>query len=327
MTSNPSLEAHPKQVRSIMGEFEGRALSLDSLTKVTGCLSEMIEEAVKLILECKEDIRNYPDLSGLVDEYFDTSLKTLEFFIALEKCLGRAHRSQLRIQMVLQHFEEEDGVIGTRYERTLEELKELEAAGDPFTEELTIIFQSVSRQQKEMLEKVKLWRKKLGKKIKQSHAWRKVSDVVFAITYAAVLICSIVAAALAAPPVAHALAAARSISFGSMGAWIDDKLKKYENNMKAQDKVHNEVESITRVTIIELENIRVLIKRLKIQIEGLLDAADSAINKEAMKIGIGEIKEKQGVFNKKVADLGAQVDSCIQHISEARTLVVQSIVR
>ncbi|XAR72836.1 hypothetical protein NMG60_11019610 [Bertholletia excelsa] len=327
MTSNPSLEAHPKQVRSIMGEFEGRALSLDSLTKVTGCLSEMIEEAVKLILECKEDIRNYPDLSGLVDVFFDTSLKTLDFFTELEKCLGRAHRSQLHIQMVLQHFEEEDGVGDTRYERTLEELKKLEAAGDPFTEELARMFDSVSTQQKEMLEKVKLRREKLDKKIKQIRAWRKVSNVVIAITYAAVLICSIVAAALAAPPVAQALAAATTIPFVSMGAWIDSQLKIYEDNMKNQDKVHNEVESSTRVTIIELENIWVLIKRLKTQIEGLLDAADLAIDKGAMKIGIREIKEKQGVFNKKVADLGAQVDSCIQHISEARNLVVQSIVR
>ncbi|KAI3970984.1 hypothetical protein MKX01_024631 [Papaver californicum] len=86
-----------------------RALSLDSLKKVTGCLLEMNEEVVKIILDCKQDIWKNQQLFELVEEYFENSLQTLDFCTALEKCLKKARDSQLLIHVALQQFEEEDG--------------------------------------------------------------------------------------------------------------------------------------------------------------------------------------------------------------------------
>ncbi|KAK2987937.1 hypothetical protein RJ640_003415 [Escallonia rubra] len=51
-------------------------------------------------------------------------------------------------------FEEEDGVEENRYTRTLEELRNFKAAGDPFTEDFFQIFQFVYMQQMLMLEKL-----------------------------------------------------------------------------------------------------------------------------------------------------------------------------
>ncbi|KAK8568273.1 hypothetical protein V6N13_106206 [Hibiscus sabdariffa] len=306
---------------------EVRALSFDSLKEVTGCLLEMNQEVVKVILECKKDIWKNHELFELVEEYFENSLQTLDFCSALEKCLKRARDGQLLILMALQQFEEESGARGSKYTRTLEELKNFKAAGDPFTEEFFQIFQSVYRQQIAMLEKLQMRKNKLDKKLKSIHAWRKVSSMIFVATFAAVLICSIVAAAMAAPPVAAALAAATSIPLGSMGKWIDSLWRNYENALKGQKEVVTSMQAGTYVAIKDLDNIRVLVDRLEIKIEALLQNADFAIEQEAVKIGIDEIKKKLGVFMKNVEELGQQADICSRDIRRARTVVLQRIIK
>ncbi|KAI3929180.1 hypothetical protein MKX01_006416 [Papaver californicum] len=96
-------------INTLATGVEVRALSLDSLKKVTGCLLEMNEEIVKIILDCKQDIWKNQQLFELVEEYFENSLQTLDLCTALEKCLKKARDSQLLIHVALQQFEEEDG--------------------------------------------------------------------------------------------------------------------------------------------------------------------------------------------------------------------------
>ncbi|GAB4837937.1 hypothetical protein Ancab_027465 [Ancistrocladus abbreviatus] len=306
---------------------EVRALSFDSLKEVTECLLEMNQEVVKVILECKKDIWKNQELFELVEEYFENSLQTLDFLTALEKCLKRVKDSQLLIMVALQQFEDEDAAGENRYSRTLEELKNFKAAGDPFTEEFFQIFQSVYRQQISLLEKLQLRKNKLDKKIKQIHVWRKVSSIIFVATFAAVLICSVVAAAVAAPPVASALAAAAAIPLGSMGKWIDSLWKNYENALKGQKEVISTMQVGTYIAIKDLDNIRVLIDRLEIEIESLLKSSEFAIVEGAVKLGIEEIKKKLGVFMKNVDALGVQADMCSRDIRRARTVVLQRIIK
>lgn len=128
-------------------------------------------QVVKVFLECKKDIWKSQELFDLVEDYLESSLQTLDFCSALDKCLKRARDAQLLIHVALQHFEEDDGSEaggqnrGSRYARTLEELGRFKAAGDPFTEEFFEIFQSVYRQQALMLQKLQIRRKKLDKKL------------------------------------------------------------------------------------------------------------------------------------------------------------------
>ncbi|KAE8725629.1 UPF0496 protein 1 [Hibiscus syriacus] len=284
-------------------------------------------EARALSFDSLREIWKNQELFELVEEYFENSLQTLDFCSALEKCLKRARDSQLLILMALQQFEEESEVGGSKYVRTLEELRNFKAAGDPFTEEFFQIFQSVYRQQIAMLEKLQQRKNKLDKKLKYIHAWRKVSSMIFVATFAAVLICSVVAAAMAAPPVAATLAAATSIPLGSMGKWIDSLWRNYENALKGQKEVITSMQAGTYVAIKDLDNIRVLVDRLEIEIEALLQNADFAIEQEAVKIGIDEIKKKLGVFMKNVEDLGQQADICSRDIRRARTVVLQRIIK
>ncbi|KAJ0959926.1 hypothetical protein J5N97_000303, partial [Dioscorea zingiberensis] len=222
-------------ITTLAAGVEVRALSFDSLK----------EEVVKVILECKKDIWKNQELFELVEEYFENSLQTLDFCTALEKCLKRARDSQLLILVALQQFEEETEVGGSRYTRTMEELKNFKTAGDPFTEEF---FQICLRSC--------IFRKnKLDKKLKYINAWRKVSSIIFVATFAAVLICSVVAAAMAALP--------RCSSSGCCDFY------------PPQCRVG------TYVAIKDLDSIRVLIDRLEIEIQSLMDNASFAIEQEA----------------------------------------------
>ncbi|KAL5562599.1 hypothetical protein UlMin_032346 [Ulmus minor] len=323
-----NLQARTNQIINTLAVgVEVRALSFESLKEVTECLLEMNQEVVKVILECKKDIWKNQELFELVEEYFENSLQTMDFCTALEKCLKRARDTQLLLSVAIQQFDDETEVGSSHYVRTLEELKNFKAAGDPFTAEFFQLFQSVYKQQTSMLEKLQSRKSKIDKKLKSIHAWRKVSSIIFVATFAAVLICSVVAAAMAVPPVAAALAAATSVPVGSMGKWIDSLWKKYEDALKGQKEVISSMQVGTYVAIKDLDNIRLLIDRLEVEIEALLKNADFAIEAEAVKLGIEEIKKKLGSFMKNVEELGVQADICSRDIRRARTVVLQRIIK
>ncbi|PKA65946.1 UPF0496 protein 1 [Apostasia shenzhenica] len=338
MTFDTTLQQRMSRAISTLAMgVEVRSLSFDSLKEVTGCLLEMNQEVVKIILDCKKDIWKTPELFDLVEEYFENSLQTLDFCTALERCLKRARDSQLLIHLALQRFEEEDNhdadaVAGgrgrKRYEKTLEDLKLFKAAGNPFTGEFFREFQGVYMQQLSMLEKLQLRKTRLDKKLKSVHAWRKVSCIIFAAAFASVLICSVVAAAVAAPPVAAALAAASAIPLGSMGKWFDSLLKDYENALRGQKEVMSSMQAGAFIAIKDLDSMRVLIDRLEIQISGLIESAEFALEEAAaVKIGVEEMKKKLAAFMKSIEDLGEHADRCSRDIRKARTVVLQRIIR
>lgn len=314
-------------ISALADGVELRSLSFESLKQITECLLEMNQEVVKVILTCKKDIWKSQELFELVEEYFENSLQTLDFCAALEKCIQRARDSQLLILVALQQFEEEAKLPGNSYERTLQELKAFKAAGDPFTEEFYQIFQSVYKQQILMLEKLQIRKQKLDKKFKHVHTWRKVTGTIFVATFAAVLICSVVAAAIAAPHVAAVLAAAATIPIGSMGKWVDSLWKNYEDVLKGQKELISSMQAGTFVAIKDLDSIRLLIDRLEIEIKALIQTAEFAIEVEAVNEAIEEIKKRLGVFMKNVEDLGVQADTCSRDVRKARTVVLQRIIR
>ncbi|KAF2290011.1 hypothetical protein GH714_040157 [Hevea brasiliensis] len=281
---------------------EVRALSFDSLKEVTECLLEMNQEVVKVILECKKDIWKNQELFELVEEYFENSLQTLDFCTALEKCLKRARDSQLLILVAIQQFEEESEAGGNRYVKTLEGLKNFKTSGDPFTEEFFQIFQSVYRQQILMLEKLQLRKNKLDKKLNRGSS------------YGCPSCCSCSCCCNINPSRVN-------------GKWIDSLWKNYENALKGQKELISTMQVGTYVAVKDLDNIRVLIDRLEIDIEALMLNAEFAIEEEAVKVAIEEIKKKLEAFMKHVEELGVQADTCSRDIRRARTVVLQRIIK
>ncbi|KAJ0247277.1 UPF0496 protein [Hirschfeldia incana] len=323
------LQARTSHVISTLATgVEVRALSFDSLKEVTECLLEMNQEVVKVILDCKKDIWKNQEMFDLVEDYFENSLKTLDFCAALEKGLRKARDSQLLILIALQQFEDESLVEGcSGYEKTLELLKNFKDAESPFNEDFFKMFQSVYTHQILMLEKLQHRKNKIDKKLKCIHTWRKLSSIIFVATFATVLICSFVAAAMAAPPMASALAAATAVPLGSMGKWIDSLWKNYENVLKGQREVISSMQAGTYVAVKDLDNIRVLIEQLEIEIRGMVKCAEFAVEHEAVKLGIDEIKKRLEVFKKNVEELGVQTDLCSRDIRRARTVILQRIIK
>ncbi|GMJ07937.1 hypothetical protein like AT2G18630 [Hibiscus trionum] len=309
-----------------------QSLSFDSLKQVTGCLLETNQEVVRIILECQTDIWKNPDLFSLVEEYFENSKKTLEFCTALENCLKRARNNQLIIQLAVTYFNEEAGLqVGDgerKFVKTLEELRKFREAEEPFTKEFFILFDSVRRQQELMLRKLLARKRKLDKKLKSLKTWRRVANVLFVATFVSVLIFSVVAAAIAAPPVVTALAAALAVPIGSVGKWCNWLWKRYENELKGQKELIIGMEIGSRIAIYDLENIRVLISRLEIEMEPLFYNADFALREEdALKLAIDEIKRKLEAFMTTIEDLGRQADACSRDIRMARAVVLQKMMK
>jgi hypothetical protein len=292
----------------------------------------MNQDVVKVILESKEDIWNNRELFGLVEEYFENSVKTMEFCAALESSLKRAQNSQLIIQFAIKQFEEEvemqDGAVEKKFVKTLEGLQKFKAAGDPFTPQFFALFQSVSEQQVSMLKKLQSRKKKLDKKMKSMKTWRRVSNVLFVSVFVSVLIMSVVAAAVAAPPVLTALAGAMAVPVGSVGKWCNMLWNRYEKALKEQKELVRSMQVGTFVTINDMDSIRVLVIKLQMGIQSLLDNADFAIREEdAVKLVIDEIKKKMAVFMEIIEDLAAHADKCNRDISLARTMILNRILK
>ncbi|KAE9606727.1 hypothetical protein Lal_00026043 [Lupinus albus] len=319
-------------ISSLAHGVEIRSLSMDSLKEVTGSLLEMNQEVVKVILECKQDIWNKKDkeLFSLVNDFFDNSLHTLDFCNALEKCLKRARGKQVIVKSAITYFEEEsqNGVEGSVYLKTLQELKSFKDAEDPFTGEFYSLFHTVYKQQASMLKKLQIKKRKLDKKLKSLKTLRRVSNAIFVAAFVSVLIISVVAAAVAAPPVVAALAGAFPVPIGSVGNWCNSLFTKYETALKGQREVISSMQVGAYITLTDLDNIRVSIDKLEIEIESLLQNAEFALrNEDAVRLVINEIKKKIDTFAEIIESLSEQADKCSRQIRRARTVVLQKIIQ
>ncbi|KAK7824484.1 upf0496 protein [Quercus suber] len=268
---------------------------------------------------------------SLVEIYFDNSQKTLEFCTALENCLKRTRDNQLMmIQLAVSHFEEEvgDGVDGEKYVKTLQELRKFKAAGDPFTEGFFELFQSVYIQHLSMFSKLQQRKGTLDKKLKSVKTWSTVSNVIFVSAFVSVLIFSVVAAALAAPPVVTALAAALAVPMGPVGKWCNSLWKRYETALKGQREVISTMQVGTFVTMKDLESIRVLVSKVEIKVESLMQNADFALREEeVVKFAMDEIKKKLEEFMDDIQKLSQHGDKCSREITRARTVLLRKIMK
>ncbi|GER35718.1 hypothetical protein STAS_12012 [Striga asiatica] len=330
-----------RAIHSIAVGSDVRSLSLESLSQVTECLLETNQEVVRIILRHKRDVWRNKDLSDLVDDYFENSLLTLDFCAALDACLARASRIESVVSIALRRFEEEhhhrSPVPETpdpagKYSKTLAELRNFAAAGDPFTEDFFRVFNSVYSNQLLILQRLQAKKRKLDGKLRKLKVWRKVSNAIFVAAFASVLICSVVAAAVTAPPVLTALAAAAAVPLGSMGRWLNSIWKNCERDLTAQREIVGSMQIGSYIVIKDLEGIRALVDKFRIELESLLADAEFADrggveeDEVAVVIAVEEIKKKLSGFIKTIRDLGEHANKCTQETRMARTLILRKII-
>ncbi|CAK7339513.1 unnamed protein product [Dovyalis caffra] len=326
-----SLQEKTNKVINSLGTANLHLGSLSSFKVVTNCLLEVNQDVVKFILESKEDIWNNPELFALVDEYFKSSIETMEFCTELESCVTNARTSQMIIRAAIDHFEKEvelqEGVSEKKCVKTLEELQKFMVSGNPFTPNFFLLFQSVYEQQVSMLKKLQFHKRKLDKKLKSMTVWRRVSNVLFASLFVTVMIFAVVGAAITAPPVVTALTAALADPMASVGRWCNLLWRRYENALKAQKVLVNAFQVGTFITIKDMESIRILVSKLEMEIKSLLQNADFAIREEdVVKLAIDEIKKKMAVFMETLEDVAAHAHRCSRDILVGRIMISQRII-
>lgn len=285
----------------------------------------MNQEVVNILIESKEDIWNNAELFSIVKDFFDLSLLTLDFCTSLEDCLKTARHSLSFIHIAINQFDEDND-----YLRTLEQFKKFEALDGPFSDEFFDLFQSVYRQQLLMLKKLQVQKGRADRKLKNAKTWRKLTNVIFVITFSTVLICSVVAAAVAAPPLVIALAAAASVPLGSMGKWVNSLWKKYESELKSQREMISAMRMGNYIVIKDLDNIKALVDKLGVEMEGLVQNAQFAIREEeeeAVVVAVEEMKKTVNEFAKTIDELSDHSNKCSRDVRRARSVIVQKITK
>lgn len=318
-------------LNSIAVNMDPRSLSLDSLREVTLCFLDMNQGVVNFILESKKDIWKDPDLFDLVKDYLESSIHIMNFCSSLDDSLERARTSQSIILVALTKFENEssgnEGDSKLLFSETLEQLKSFKAAGDPFTAKFFSSFHTVYLQQEALLMKLKSKKSKLDKKLSRVKTWKRVSNIIFATVFVSAIICSIVAAAVTAPPIVTALAAAASVPLGTVGKWINSMWKKYEDELKREREILTSMQAGSFVVIQDLEHIRVLANKLQIIVEGLLHSADFAIKgTDAVASAMEEVKKNVNGFSETIEVLSQHAKKCNQDIRMARAVILRKIV-
>ena len=154
-----------------------------------------------------------------------------------------------------------------------------------------------------------------------------MSNAIFVAAFVSVLIFSVVAAAIAAPPVVTALAGALAVPIGSVGKWCNSLFKRYETALKGQRELISSMQVGSYITLVDLKNIRLRIDQLEIKIESMLQSSDFALrNEDAVKFAIDEIKKNIDIFAETIEALSKQADECSRQIRMARTVVVKKII-
>ncbi|CAK9147300.1 unnamed protein product [Ilex paraguariensis] len=296
-SDHESLNSKPQQrttrvISTIAGGVQIRSLSLYSLREVPGYLLENNEEVVNAVLGHKKEIWENPELVDLVKDYFESSPSD----------------RQAIVQAALNQFDEEhtEGFPGEKssYSKTLPEFKNIQVAADSFDDEFFSSFQSVYQRQWKLLHKLQVEKDKLDRKLNSKIAWRKASNVLFGVTFVAVLICSVVAAAMSAPPVVTALAAAASASLGSTGKWLDSTWTNCVKVIEEQKEIIRLIHVHTEYYAIEgLKTIGELVNKLE-ELKSLWGVIDHGLKKEAAVVMVvNEISKKQDVFVRTVGEL------------------------
>ncbi|XP_030445006.2 UPF0496 protein At4g34320-like [Syzygium oleosum] len=165
-----------------------------------------------------------------------------------------------------------------------------------------------------MLENLQIKKKEIDEKLKSIRTWAIVSNIILVATFQALLIYTVMTAAVVAPPFTAASVAAVAFPMDSVGKWIDSLWKNYEDILEGEKEVITSMQAGTFVTLQVLDTIRVLIDRLEVQIKSLLHIADFAIEggPEAVKLGIEDIRKKLRDFVKDVEELEKQADMCFR---------------
>ncbi|PWA92319.1 hypothetical protein CTI12_AA079820 [Artemisia annua] len=180
---------------------------------------------------------------------------------------------------------------GGDYLGTLDYLKRFEGCEGMFSEEFFDLFHAVYARQVKMLKKLQVQKEKVDKKMRNVETWRRL---------------------------------------WSMGKWVNSLWKKYEMELKGQRELINAMSWGSFIVIKDLDNIKALVDKLGVEMEGLVRNAQFAINEEeqeAVGVAVDEMKTTVNDFAKTIDELSDYSDTCCRDVRNARSVIVRKITK
>lgn len=310
-------------------ERPGQGVSFKSLKDVTTSLLEVDNEVVHVILAYKEDVWANKELMDLVTEYLNTSLEALDFCGVLEKCVQQTRDNlELHLQVAINHMPADHEPTREQSASVLKELEGFVSAANPFSEDFSKQFMTVYQRHLEMQNKLQVKKKKLDSKLRSVRGWMKVSNIILGATCAAVLLCRVIADAIAAPRVAVDLAEESRKPGRGMGSWLKPLCRKYEQ-IRAQAAIIEDASKGTFVAIQDLNNIKASVERLKNETAAITRnirfGEDRRHDPYSLQVAVEAIRRKQAAFIDQLEDLRETVIQSRGRINRARTVVLVRI--
>ncbi|KAF5463926.1 hypothetical protein F2P56_014049 [Juglans regia] len=288
---------------------EPQLVSSDSIKEIVKCLYEMDREMANFNLKCREDIWNNQEFFSLLKDYFQNSLRALDFCTALEDCLERTRDNLSIVQSA----------------NTLQELRQFRDAEDPFTNEFSQLLRSVSEQHELMLDKLKPWKTKLDKKLETVQPRSIVFIVIFVFSGLFVLALMVVPAGIKAPAWANPLASALAVPIFPVckSLW-----GRYQSALEGKKGVISSMRYGTLTAKKDLGNIEALIRKLRNETRSILDNVDLALGEEVeVTLVIDEIQKKLEMFMNTAQNLRDNGDRCSGNSVSRRKSVLRSMFR
>ncbi|KAM5548986.1 UPF0496 protein [Rosa sericea] len=316
---------------------------LDRFKQCLMYLTHSNEKMVRVILSCKKQILEAEGVQArmvmtaneklldqfLIKEYFNNSLQTLQLCrLELQDFINSAREVHSRITDVL-----ERGVS--------KKLNESEKKYHRSAEAVVAKVKSLREQHRDMLDKLKDRIQEFDKKLELTRTLKKVVNVVFIGMLSGLFVCTIMAAAMAAPPVASAVTShpciAGVVAGGAVGYafssvlkegqhWLLTLIQGYESTLEAHKGVIHSMEAGTRDAIKELDDImchvnKVIAKGNDPVLSNLSSANDEGRVDVVDQEEVTSILEKLAEFGKEIEELDERREQCLRVIEMARDKV------
>ncbi|PRQ60823.1 hypothetical protein RchiOBHm_Chr0c38g0503041 [Rosa chinensis] len=321
-----------------------RSTGLDRFKQCLKYLTHSNEKIVRVILSCKKQIVEAEGVGArmvmtaneqlldqfLIKEYFNNSLQTLQLCrLELQDFINSAREVHSCITDVVLDWE------------VSKKLNESQKMYHRSAEAVVAKVKSLRDQHRDMLDKLKDRIVKFDRKLELTRTLKKVVNVVFMGMLSGLFVCTIMAAAMAAPPVASAMTShpciAGVVAGGAVGYafsavlkegqhWLLTFIQGYKSTLEAHTGVIKSMEAGTRDAIKELDDIMCHVNKViakgndpvlsnlsSTNDEGRVDVVDQEVT---------SILEKLAEFGKEIEELDEKREQCLRVIETARDKVL-----
>ncbi|XP_072959094.1 UPF0496 protein At2g18630-like [Typha angustifolia] len=256
-------------------------------------------------IEFKQVVSENPTTLSFVVNYIKHLITIFNSIATLKQCLDEAAQCQVTMSGAMQCYDMEKNNNNNnnnnnknrkkKYRKILAKLKEQSKTARSLLADInTAELQALCSQQRSLVKALHERKHEIKKKLKITKKWRKVWNVAYTIAFMLFLTGSVVFAALTAPPAVIAAATASATAMKAIEPFFNTLWDEREGDLESEKEV---IKAMRRggSTERELESIRMLVDKVRINIVSLTEVMEFAVgekNDVGSKLGVMEMMTK-----------------------------------